>query len=234
MISLYKKEFLGYFASSFGFVFLGVFTLISGIMFTSYNLLGANGGLGGTFDLLRNFSFILFPVLTMRMFAEERRSGAEQLLMTSRLSIAGIVLGKFFAACTVFLAAMAATLVYVVIIGRYGALSAGALATSYLGFILLGLAMIAVCTFLSSFAESQITAAVASGGTLFFLVLLASFSRSLIIPVITPVLRAVAITIRYDEFTRGILSPGPVAYYLVVTALSLLYTVKALELRRLR
>jgi ABC-2 type transport system permease protein len=234
MISLYKKELTAYFGSPFGFVFLGVFMLISGIMFTIYNLLGANSGLAGMFDLLRNFSFILFPTLTMRMFAEERRTGAEQMLMTSRLSIADIVLGKFFAAFTVFLSAMAGTLVYVGIVIRYGSPSAGSLAASYLGFIVLGMAMIAICTFTSSFAENQITAAVASFWTLFFLVLLSAFTRSLQIPIVTPVLRALAITVRYDEFTRGILSPGPLVYYLAVTCLALLYTVKALELRRLR
>jgi ABC-2 type transport system permease protein len=234
MISIYRKELSSYFDSPFGFVFLGIFMLVSGIMFTIYNLLGANGGLAGMFDLLRNFSFILFPTLTMRMFAEERRTGAEQMLMTSRLRIADIVLGKFFAAFTVFLAAMAGTTIYVGIIIRYGAPSVGALASSYLGFILLGMAMIALCTFTSSFAENQITAAVASFGALFILVLLAAFTRSLQIPFITPILRAAAITVRYDEFTRGILSPGPAAYYLAVTCLALLYTIKALELRRLR
>ena len=232
MISLYKKELVCYFGSPFGFVFLGVFMLTAGIVFTSYNLLGANGDLAGTFDMLRNFSFILFPTLTMKIFAEERRNGSDQLLMTSRLGITEIVLGKYFAACSVFLAALAVTLIFVGIIFRYGAPNAGSLAASYLGFFLLGMTMIAICTFISSFAESQITAAIASSGILFFLVLLSSFARSLQVPFITPVLRSLAITIRYDEFTRGILRPGPVAYYLAVTSLSILFTVKALELRR--
>ena len=232
MISLFKKELAGYFISPFGFVFLGVFMLTAGIVFTSYNLLGANGDLAGTFDLLRNFSFILFPTLTMRIFAEERRNGAEQLLMTSRLSPADIVLGKFFAACSVFLMALVVTLVFAGIIFSYGTPNAGSLAASYLGFFLLGMTMIAICTFISSFAESQITAAIASSGTLFFLVLLSSFSRSFSVPVVTPILRALAITIRYDEFTRGILRLGPIAYYLSVTVLCILFTVKALELRR--
>ena len=232
MNSLFKKELAGYFGSPFGFVFLGVFMLTAGIVFTSYNLLGANGNLAGTFDMLRNFSFILFPTLTMRIFAEERRNGAEQLLMTSRLSIPEIVLGKFFAACTVFLAALASTLIFAGIIFRFGSPNTGLLAASYLGFFLLGITMISICTFISSFAESQITAAIASSGILFFLVLLSSFARSFYLPVLTPILRALAITIRYDEFTRGILRPGPVVYYLAVTSLSILFTVKALELRR--
>jgi ABC-2 type transport system permease protein len=234
MISLYRKELQGYFGTPFGFVFLGVFMLVSGIMFTTFNLLGANGSLAGTFDLLKNFSFILFPTLTMRMFAEERRTGAEPLLFTSRLGPTAIVLAKYFAAVTVFLSAMVATLVYVIIIVIYGDITAGSLVASYLGFILLGLAMTSICTFTSSFSENQITAAVASFGALFFLTLLASFTRSLQIPVITSVLKAIAITVRYDEFVRGIVSFGPVSYYLAITCLCLLWTVKILELRRWR
>ena len=204
----------------------------AGIVFTSYNLLGTNGDMAGTFNMLRNFSFILFPTLTMRIFAEERRNGAEQLLMTSRLSITEIVLGKYFAAGSVFLAALIVTFIFVGIIFRFGAPNIGFIAGSYLGFFLLGMTMIAICTFIASFAESQITAAIASCGVLFILVLLSSFSRSIQVPVITAILRALAITNYYEEFTRGILRPGPIVYYLAVASLSILFTVKALEYRR--
>lgn len=234
MKHLFKKEIDAYFTTPFGFVFLGIFLLISGVMFTVYNLLGANGDLNGMFDLMKNLSFMVFPVLTMRMFAEERRAGTEQLLVTSRLSPTNIVLGKFFAALLVFVAALAVTLIYVGILARYGMPNYGSIAASYLGFFLLGAAMIAVCTFTSSFAENQITAAIASFGTLFFMVILASFVKSIDIPVVTPALSAVAITIRYDEFTLGILRPGPVVYYLAVTAVFLGLTVKNLQWRRYR
>lgn len=86
-----------YFSTPFGFVFLGIFTLLSGVMFTIYNLLCANGSLNGTFDMLKNVSFLVFPMLTMKMFAEDRRLGTEQLLLTSRLAVWQIVLGKLIA-----------------------------------------------------------------------------------------------------------------------------------------
>lgn len=230
---LFRKELTSYFATS-GFVFLGIFLLLSGVMFTVYNLLGGNGSMAGTFDLLKNLSFILFPVLTMRMFAEERRQGTERLLLTSRLTGAQIVLAKFFAALAVFVIALAFTLLYVGIIAVYGMPNWGGLAGSYTGFFLLGMAMAAVCTFVSSFAETQVTAAIGSFGVLFFMTMLASFTKSLAIPIITPVLSVIAITTRYDAFTRGILSAGPIVYYIALTALMLFLTVKNIERRRLR
>ncbi len=215
---MYKKEMMTYFTTPFGFVFLGVFLVLSGAMFTIYNLLGGNADLAGTFDLLRNLSFIIFPILTMRLFADERKSGTEMLLVTSRLRMTDIVLGKFLAALSMFIIALAVTLVYVIIISTYGFPNIGALASAYLGFFLLGTAMIAICVFIASVTESQITAAVLSFGVLFLMSMLASFTMSINIPVITPILSALAITTYYDEFTLGLLRLGPVLYYIGITA----------------
>ncbi len=234
MKHLYKKELFAYFSTPFGYVFLGVFLLLSGIMFTIYNLLGGNGDMAGTFDLLKNLAFLVFPILTMRMFAEERQSGTEYLLATSKLSNTGIVLGKFFAALTLFGIALALTLIYVGIINAYGDPNAGAIAASYLGFFLLGMSMTAICTFIASLTENQITAAIASFGLLFFMMILASFTKSIQIPVITPMLSAIAITVQYDQFTLGMLTLGPVCYYLATTVVFLMLSVISLGKRRFR
>lgn len=232
MKHLYQKEMYQYFSTPFGFVFLGIFLLLSGVMFTIYNLVGGNGDLAGTFDLLKNLSSMIFPILTMRSFAEERRAGTEQMLVNSRLNCARIVLAKYFSALSVFLVGMAVTLIYVGIIHAFGTPNYGSLAASYLGFILLSGAMIALCLLTSSFADSQITAAVLSFGVLFALVLCSSLSRALQVPVLTPILSVLAVTSRYDDFTLGILSLGPVVYYLAFTGVCLYLTVKNLENRR--
>ena len=229
---LYKKEIETYFRTPFGYVFLGIFLVLSGVMFTIYNLAGGNGDMAGTFDLLKNVSSLLFPVLTMRCFAEERRTGTDRLLTTSKLSYTVIVLAKYLAALTVFAAALAITVVYVVIISIYGSPNYGALAASYLGFFLLGAAMTALCILTSSFAENQITAAVVAFGALFVLVIFASLSKSLSVPILTPVLSALAITERYDDFTLGILRPGPVVYYLSFSAVCLFLAVRNVMRRR--
>ena len=72
MYYIWKKEMSSYFTTPFGYVFIGIFLLLSGIMFTIYNLVGGSGSVGGMFDLLKNFAFSVFPVLTMKQFAEER------------------------------------------------------------------------------------------------------------------------------------------------------------------
>lgn len=234
MYAIWKKEMNTNFKTPFAYVFIGIYLVLSGIMFTLYNLLGGSSSLAGMFDLMKNFTFIIFPVLTMKMFAEERKNGTENFILTSGIRIKDFVLGKFFAVCTLFATALAVTLTYVVIVSVYGYADMSSIAVSYIGFFLLGCSMIGVCTFLSSFAENQITAAISSFGILFLMVMLLSFTKSFSVPIVTPLLSALAITKYYDEFTLGVLSPGPVLYYLGVTAISLVLAIKNIELRRFR
>lgn len=234
MAMILKKELNAYFGTAFGLVFMGIFLILSGVMFTIYNLLGQSASMAGMFDLLKNFTVIFFPILVMKMFAEERERGTEDFLLASGLRIWQIVLGKYLAACLVFAAALGVTLIYVGIIGRYGVLNAGGAAASYLGFYLLGASMIAVCMFVASFAENQVSAAVLAFGILFLMVILLSFTKSLQIPVVSQVLSVLAITKRYDSFVMGIIAPGPVLYYLGISAAGIALTMENLKLRRFK
>jgi len=233
MFYIIKKEIETYFTTPFGFIFMGIFLILSGLTFTISNLLGGNGDLLGMFGLLANISFMTFPILTMRQYSEERKAGTEHLLISSRLSLTDIVLGKYIAALAVFLLTLAATGVYAVIIMIYGAPNIGGLLASYLGFFLFGGAMIAVCGFIASFAENQVTAAIASFGLLFLLVMLSSFSKSVEVPVLKEALSALAISERYDVFVRGVFEPGPVSYYICYAAVFVFLTVMNLKRRRL-
>ena len=232
MYIILKKEIAAYFSTPFGFIFMGIFLLLSGVIFTTYNLLGGGGDLNGMFGLFSNISFMIFPVLTIKMFADERRTGVEPLLLTSRLSSAQIVLGKYFAACFLFLVALAVTGVYVVMLMIYGFPFMSAIVGSYIGFFLLGAAFISVCTFTASLADNYVTAAVSSFGALVGLVMAGAFSRSLQIPVISQVLSALALTRQYDEFIRGIFRPGPLVYFIGFSAVFLCLSIISLDRRR--
>ena len=233
MYSIIKKELATYFTTPFGFVFMGIFLLLSGLTFTMSNLLGGNGDLLGMFGLLANISFMTFPILTMRQYSEERKAGTEHLLLSSRLSVTSIVLGKYIAALIVFMLTLLATSVYAIIIISYGTPNIGGLLASYIGFFLFGSAMIAVCSFTASFTENQVTAAIASFGLLFLLVMLASFSKSMTVPVLKEALSALAVSERYDEFIRGIFRPGPVGYYICFASVFMFLTVKNIRRRQL-
>jgi ABC-2 type transport system permease protein len=228
-----RKEIEAYFTTPFGFVFMGIFLLLAGLTFTMANLLGGNGDLLGMFGLLANISFMTFPILTMRQYSEERKAGTEHLLLSSRLTIADIVLGKYIAALVVFLFTLLATVAFPIILVIYGDPNIGGLLASYLGFFLFGAAMIAVCSLMASFTENQVIAAIASFGTLFLLVMLSSFAKSIEVPILKEILSVLAISARYDEFVRGVFRPGPVSYYICYAGVFLFLTISNIKLRQL-
>ncbi len=233
MIAMIRKEIEAYFTTPFGFVFMGIFLLLAGLTFTMSNLLGGSGDLLGMFGLLANISFMTFPILTMRQYSEERKAGTEHLLLSSRLSITDIVLGKFIAALVVFLLTLLVTAAFPIILVIYGDPNIGGIFASYFGFFLFGSAMIAVCTFIASFTENQVIAAIASFGLLFLLVMLSSFAKSIEVPVLKEILSTLAISSRYDEFIRGIFRPGPVSYYICYAAVFLFLTITNIKRRQL-
>ncbi len=233
MISIIKKEIASYFITPFGFVFMGIFLILSGLTFTVANLLGGNGDLLGMFGVLASISIMTFPILTMRQYSEERKAGTEYLLLSSRLSVKEIVLGKYFAALAVFALTLVMTGVYAVILIIYGSPNIGGLFASYVGFFLLGSAMIAVCSFVASFTENQVTAAIASFGLLFLLIMLSSFTKSVEVPVLKEILSALAVSALYDEFIRGVFRSGPVSYYICYSSVFMFLTVMNIKRRRL-
>jgi ABC-2 type transport system permease protein len=212
---------------------MGIFLILSGLTFTMSNLLGGNGDLLGMFGLLANISIMTFPILTMRQYSEERKAGTEHLLLSSRVSVTSIVLGKYIAALVVFILTLLVTGVYAIIIVSYGTPNIGGLIASYLGFFLLGSAMIAICSFIASFTENQVIAAITSFGLLFLLVMLSSFSKSIETPFLKQIFSALAVSSRYDEFIRGVFRPGPVSYYVCYAAALMFFTVMNIKRRRL-
>ncbi len=233
MTHIIKKEIASYFTTPFGFIFMGIFLLLSGLTFTVANLLGGNGDLLGMFGVLASISIMTFPILTMRQYSEERKAGTEHLLLASRLSVTDIVVGKFIAALTVFALTLTVTGVYAVVLVIYGSPNIGGLIASYVGFFLLGSAMIAICSFIASFTENQVTAAIASFGLLFLFIMLSSFTKSVEVPVLKEILSALAVSALYDEFIRGVFRSGTVSYYICYASVFMFLTVMNIKRRRL-
>lgn len=159
MFAIFKRELKSYFLTPIGYVFTGLFLLIAGFFFAYQHLITGSSYysnfLGGIF-----FIFIFaVPLLTMRLLSEERRQRTDQLLLTSPISVTDIVLGKFFAAAVVFLATLAVTILYAVVVGTYGDLAVGETVGAYIGFFLLGLCFISIGVLISALTENQVTAA---------------------------------------------------------------------------
>ena len=170
MISVIKKEFKSYFLSPIGYIFIGVFLLIFSIAFYD-NVI--NQGMVHFeyifYSLITIFAFsCLVPILTMRSFAEERKTGTEQLLLTSPISLFKVVLGKFIAATMIVLITELCTFLYFGILCFFGIPHISTTIATLIGFFLMSIAYISFGILASSITENQIIAGVLTVG--FFLI----------------------------------------------------------------
>jgi len=162
MLAIYKKEMRTYFTNMMGYVFLTFMILLVGIWFSLFNVRTGNPNYHAVLGDTTIFFFILIPVLTMRLFSEEARQKTDQLLFTSPLSIIQIVMGKFFAATSLFLIGTAITIIFPFMLRNHGNLPTSQFVGTYIGFVLIGLSLIAVGIFISVLTDNQIIAAVAT------------------------------------------------------------------------
>ena len=217
MNAIFKRELRSYFHGMIGYVLTAFLLVSTAIYFVALNL-----GYGltdfGYYTLYRTIFMLLFyfPVLTMRSFAEERRTRTDQLLLTSPVSVWGVVLGKFFALCAVFAVPCAVDAVLILVLKALGATTATTLANfaALLCYFLLGCAALAIGIFRSSLTENQIIAAV-SGVAVLLLAYLMPSLRSMftagsaialaLFTALSAVLCVVA-GLRSKSFTLGCLS----------------------------
>ncbi|MCI8342152.1 MAG: ABC transporter permease [Firmicutes bacterium] len=172
MKAIYKREMKMYFSSMTGYVFTAIFVLVTAIYFSLQNILMSSPQFEYVFGSVIMMFLILGPMLTMRLLADEMRQKTDQMLLTSPVSVAGIVLGKYFAALTVFAIALAVTAVFPVTLSFFGNVAVAQILGSYLGFLLLGGAFIAVGLWISSLTDNQIVAAVATFVAIFLLLMI--------------------------------------------------------------
>ncbi len=162
MLAVFRRELRAYFASPIGFTFVGFFILLAGVFFAISNLLSGNPNYTGVLGSITFIFLFVVPILTMRLISEETRQKTDQLLITSPLSITGIVLGKYLAAVGVFFITLVITVIYPVIMSFFAlaGLAWWEILGSYIGFFLLGSSFISVGLFFSSMTDNQLIAAV--------------------------------------------------------------------------
>jgi len=232
MGAIYRREIGAFFSSSIAYIFLAVFYIFSGLFFSLDNLTAGSTNLSGVFSTLFFISIFLIPILTMRLFSEEKKQRTEQGLLTAPVSLTGIVLGKYFAALTMFLIAVSIVFIYGLILSLFGTVAWLTLISNYLAVVLVGAAFIAIGLFVSSLTENQVAAAV--GGIvclamLFLIDVIASFVK---IGWLQSLLYDLSFYTRYYEFTCGIFNLSSVLFYLSTAVLFNFFTVRVFEKRR--
>ena len=231
MLAVLKRELDSYYYSAIGYVFMGCFLLIAGIFFTFGNIMSASSSVGTLFSNITFIFILIVPILTMKLMSDERKSKTDQLLLTSPLSLWSIVLGKFFAACTVFLLTLVCTGVYVIILSAYGNVSGMEVFVNYLGFFLMSVGL-----FMSTLSENQVASAISTFGVILFLYLLDSIISSMssvtMLSWLCTALKWVSLFARFTDFSSGILSLTGVIYMISFAGIFLLLTVYTIEKRR--
>jgi ABC-2 type transport system permease protein len=248
------KELRSYFVSPVAYVVLTGFLLLGGWFF--FNLLARFNFLLSIYSAMRNpeaqmrlnlndfviapllhnlsvVLVILVPVITMRSFAEEKRSGTYELLMTSPLSITEIVAGKFLGALGFLIVMLGLTGIYPLILLMYGNPEMGVIAAGYLGLLLLATAFLTVGLLTSSFTENQIIAAV-SCLVLLLLLYVISWPAETAGPVLGAVLKYVSLTEHFGEMVKGVLDTKDLVYFGSVILLALFLTQRSVESVRWR
>ena len=160
MLAIYKRELKSYLTSMVGYLFMFLVLLIAGIYFSAYQLSAAYPKFEYTLNAMTFVFLIAVPILTMRVLAEERKQKTDQLLLTSPVSVSGIVMGKYLALVTIYAIPIAVLATYPLIMSKFGTVAFGSAYTALLGFFLLGSANIAIGVFFSAITESQVIAAV--------------------------------------------------------------------------
>ncbi len=176
---------------------------------------------------------ILVPMITMRSFAEEKKSGTYELLMTSPITVGEIVSGKFLGGLVFIALLVALTAIYPLILLWYGDPEAGVIASGLFGLFLLGAAFVAVGNFCSSLTDNQIIAAVSSLVTLLLLYII-SWPAQSAGDVLGPILRYLSLTEHFNELVKGVIDSRDIVYFLSVIALALFLTLRSVESLRWR
>jgi len=232
MLAVWKKEVLLYFLTPIAYVFMGAFLAVTGLYFTMVNILSTSAEFNSTLSEITFLFMLVVPILTMRLFSEEKRTKTDQLLLTSPVSVTSIVMGKFLAAMTVFFATLVVSLIYPITLAILGNPSWGEIFAGYIGFFLLGGALIAVGCFMSSLTENQLTSAIATFGVLLVFWLSDSLSTAFDSQFIITIINWISVYARYTDFTYGVLSLSQIFYYISFAAVFLFLTVRTIEKRR--
>ena len=247
-----KKEVKTYFTSPIAYVVIAVFLVLVGFFFSSalswfnsqaiqmaqnpYYAQQMNINQMVYTPLFHNMSIILLlmlPLLTMRLFSEEKKTGTDELLFTSPVSVGQIILGKYLAALVVLAAMLGLTGLFSVFSFAFGNPELPQILNGYLGLLLMGAAFIAAGVFFSSLTENQIVSAILTFGALllFWILNWAAYSAS---GMWKDVLNYLSLFQHFDDMTRGTLDTKDVVYYASFAFFGLFLTHSVIQSRRWR
>lgn len=246
MFAIFKKELRSYFINPIGYVYVGVFLALAALLSCFSTVLE------GSYDTTPYFLYMMFalviliPILTMRLFAEERKLRTEQLLLTAPVTLTGMVLGKFFAALTLYASTLLVSCInfiplYVIADTERGSQEyaikhigpvTGQLIGCLVSLLLVGAAFIAIGTFISALTENQLAAAIITIAVIGAMVGIGFLNSFINVYWIRTALSWVSVYSRFGNFQNGLFDFAAILYYLSLSFVFLFLTIRVYEKRR--
>ena len=224
MWAIFKKELKTYFLSPIGYIAIGIFMFVYSVFFYLTTIMPGSVDMGNLYYATARYGLLLMvPLLTMRMFSEERKNGTEQLLLTSPRSVTSIVLGKFLAAIIVILITVILSAIYSIIVSFLGDINIPILLTNILGFILVAMAATSIGMLASSITENQIISAIIT-----FVVLVAPW----FLVDLSPVFSSINLMDQFMRFPYGVISISDVISLVSITVMCILITIVLMKRRK--
>lgn len=251
ILAIARKEIGAYFASPIAYVVIGLFALLFGYFYVVMVSIFVRESMqmssfGGPANLNVNQHVIRFvfqnvtvvflfivPMITMRTYAEEKRSGTIELLLTSPITDFQIIAGKFLGALTLYAAMLAVTLLHVGLLFVYGNPEPKPLVAVYLGMLLFGGCFIAIGLLVSSLTRNQIVAGMVAF-VVFLLLWIVDWMSSFAGPTWEPILNYLSMVQHLDDFNKGVIDTKHIVYYLSFITFGLFLTAKAVDSERWR
>jgi ABC-2 type transport system permease protein len=250
IIAIARKELRGYFASPVGYVVIGMYALVFGFFyavglnwFVRQSMQGPATG-GGPLNINQQMiryvlmnstviNLLVVPLITMRTYAEEKKSGTIELLMTSPVTDFQIIVGKFLGAMALYASMIGITLIHMALLFVYGSPELKPILTGYLGLLLLGGCFVSVGLFFSSLSRNQIVAGMFTFAVL-LLLWVVDWVGSFTGPAVEKVVTYLSITGHLEDFLRGVIDSQHLVYYLSFITFGLFLTAKAVDSERWR
>lgn len=240
MFAVFKRELFSLFVTPLAWVVLTTFALLQGVSFyvivshfaASQDVAVGDGPLqmflGGTW-LAYLPPMLLCPLLTMRLFAEERRSGTIEALLTAPVTPLAVVMAKYLAAFTTYAVLWAPTLFYVLIVARSGEIDTRIVVSGYAGLLLMGAGYIAIGTVTSALTKNQLAAAAISGVVIIGLFIVGVAGNAFPNEALREISSHVSLVSMLGEFSRGLIHTKRLVFALTVVALPLFWSVRIVE-----
>ena len=232
-VAIFKREFASYFNSPIAYIYVTVFLGLAGWLFFKGFFLVGEASMRTFFGLLPWLFLFFVPAITMRLWAEEKKVGTMELLMTLPVTDTEAVLGKFLASFAFLLVSLALSVVLAIVVAALGDPDPGEIFGGYLGAVLIGAAFLAIGLFVSSLTENQIVAFIISVVAIFVLFILGDDFVLMGVPSwIAPVFSFLGLGAHYDSVSRGVIDSRDIIYYLSVIVLFLYLNYELVEGKR--